>query len=211
LSPSEKEATAALIAEIRDHVLTLGNSKTGDRYLFGGFNTINPPFQVDGGTGHLLYNGIDMYNPLDPALIAEGNQVIQYEVAHNIKAEVSIPGTQLLGTGEENIYKILDDFYNDLMSDAPATQLSQYVDKLKGVQGNLLTVESEIGGWTNRLELVMTRHDDDQLNYKTIKSKVEEIDQAEAIVKYKMTESIYIASLQISADIIQPTLVDFLD
>jgi flagellar hook-associated protein 3 FlgL len=192
-------------------VLTLGNSKTGDRYLFGGFNTINPPFQVDGGTGHLLYNGIDMYNPLDPALIAEGNQVIQYEVAHNIKAEVSIPGTQLLGTGEENIYKILDDFYNDLMSDAPATQLSQYVDKLKGVQGNLLTVESEIGGWTNRLELVMTRHDDDQLNYKTIKSKVEEIDQAEAIVKYKMTESIYIASLQISADIIQPTLVDFLD
>ena len=211
LTVADKEATAAVIGEMRDHVIALANGKTGDRYLFGGFNTINKPFQVDAGTGNLLYNGVDMYNPLDPALIAEGEQVLQFEVSYGIKSDVSVAGTQLLGTGEDNIYKIMDDFYNALMSDAPAEDLSQYVDKLSGAQGRLLTVEGIMGGRTNRLELVMERHDDDYLNYETIRSNIEDIDAAEAIVKYKMTESIYMASLKISADIIQPTLVDFLD
>ena len=211
MTADDKNATAALIEELRDHVLSLANGKTGDRFLFGGFNTINQPFQVDSGTGALLYNGIDMSNPSDPALIAEGSQVYQYEIGYSIKLDISISGTELMGTGEDNIYKILDDYQNALKNDASAEELGEYIDKLKDAQSRLLNIESEIGGRTNRLDLVMVRHEDDYLNYTTIKSKIEDIDEAEAIVKYKMTESVYLASLQISSDIIQPTLVDFID
>jgi len=210
LTAEDKQATAAMIGELKEHVISLGNSKAGDRYLFGGFNTINPPFQLDSGTGDLLFNGVDMANPADPALIAEGSQVIQFEIAFNIRTDISINGTELFGTGEDNIYKILDDFYDALQADAPASELSEFADKLQSAQSRLLNTESKIGGKTNRLDLVMTRHDDDFLNYTTIKSNIEDVDQAEAIMKFKMTESVYLASLQIASDIIQPTLVDFL-
>ncbi len=211
LTGPDKEATAALIGQLRDHALSIANSQSGDKYLFGGFNTINQPFKLDGATGALLYNGIDMSNASDPALIAEGSQVIQYEVAFNVKLDISISGTEVMGTGEDNIYKILDDFYDALQNDASVDDLGGYIDKLKDAQGNLLNIENKIGGLTNRLELIMTRHEEDHLNYTSSKSILEDVDQAEAIMKFKMTENIYQASLQISSKILQLTLVDFLD
>ena len=66
-SSEEKVATAELIGQLRDHVITIGNAKTGDKYIFGGYNVSKPPFVVD-GTGNILYNGCDLTNASDPAL-----------------------------------------------------------------------------------------------------------------------------------------------
>ncbi len=211
MTAEDKIATAEVIGQMRDHLLSVANNKTGNRYLFGGYNTINPPFEVDSGTGNLLYNGIDVSNPADPALIAEGQQVLQYELTYGIKMDVSIPGTELLGTGTDNIYTILDNLYNDLMADAPVSTLTGYTEQLQDAQSRLLNLESKIGGRTNRLELLENRHGEDEFNYTEIKSDIEDVDQAEALLKFSVTESIYTASLGIASKILTPTLVDFLD
>ncbi|MEW9123762.1 MAG: flagellar hook-associated protein FlgL [Thermotaleaceae bacterium] len=75
---------------------------------------------------------------------------------------------------------------------------------------NILAKLSEIGAKTNRLELDQNRLDDNILNYKTLRSKVEDVDMAEAIMNFSMEENVYRAALSTGARIIQPTLIDFL-
>jgi flagellar hook-associated protein 3 FlgL len=61
------------------------------------------------------------------------------------------------------------------------------------------------------LDLIENRYSEDKLNFTEIKSKVEDVDEAEAIMQYKMAEATYLYALQIGSNIIQPTLVEYLN
>jgi len=75
---------------------------------------------------------------------------------------------------------------------------------------NILAKLAEIGAKNNRLELSQNRLEDNILNLKALLSKVQDVDMAEAIMKLKMEEMVYQASLSTGAKVIQPTLVDFI-
>ncbi len=209
MNAQSKAAAAELIKQLRDHVVSIGNSKSGDKYIFGGYNVTNAPFEVD-ASGNILYNGIDLTNDSDPALIAMAEDSVSYSVGFNITLDISINGAKLFGTGENNIYTILDDFYQALESDASTDELGVFITKIQNAQSSVLAVDSEIGGKTNRLELIQSRFEDDVLTYTERKSKLEDVDEAEAIMNYKMAETVYEASLQIGSQIVQLSLVDFL-
>ncbi len=208
-SPEDKEAAAALIGQLRDHVITIGNAKSGTKFIFGGYNTNKAPFAVD-ASGNILYNGLDMTDTTNADLIAESGVSIEYEMGFNLQINVSANGTELLGMGDNNIYKILDDMYNALKSDASADELSGFADKILAGQTRVLSSVTDIGGRVNRLELISNRYDEDELMYTDLKSKLEDVDQAEAIMNFKMAEFVYNATLQIGSSIIQPSLADFL-
>ena len=209
MTAEDKSAAAELIGQLRDHVVTIGNSKAGDKYIFGGYNVTTTPFAVD-TAGQVLYNGLDLSNAADPALISENEQMIEYEIGYTMNAQVSITGTKLLGMGEDNIYNVLDGLYNALKTNGSAAEIDDYIDKLQASQSHVLALEAEIGGRVNRIELVANRYDEDFINYTELKSNIEDVDYAEAIMNYKMAESVYMSALQIGANIIQPSLVDFL-
>ena len=209
LTEEDKAATAELIGQLRDHIVTIGNARSGDKYLFGGYNTNKAPFTVD-GSGKLLYNGLDLADASNPALIDEKGTSIEYEVGFNLKMNVAVNGAELMGTGEDSVYTILDNLYNALKSDASAEELSGYTSKLLEGQSRVLSAVADIGGRVNRLELISNRYEEDSLMYTDMTSKLEDVDQAEAIMNYKMAEFVYNAALQIGSKIIQPSLVDFL-
>jgi len=75
---------------------------------------------------------------------------------------------------------------------------------------NVLTEMGEIGGKTNRAEFILSRLEDNELTYTELLSGVQDIDYSEAILMYKSLESIYRASLSVGAQVIQPSLVDFI-
>lgn len=209
MDAQDKAAGAALIAQLRDHLVTIGNAKSGDKYIFGGYNVTNAPFEVD-ASGRILYNGLDLADETDPALMAIADDSINYAVGFNITLDISINGAQLFGTGDDNMYTLLDNFYNALNSDAPTEELSGYITRIQEAQSNILSIEAEIGGKTNRLELIQNRFEDDILTYKERKSNIEDVDEAQAIMNYKMAQTVYEASLQIGSGIIQLSLADFL-
>lgn len=209
LTPEDKQASGELIGQLREHVLMIANSKVGEKYIFSGYNGTTEPFTLD-ASGNILYNGLDLENDADPALLAEHKQKIEYEVGFSMKAEISVTGTKLLGMGEDNLYSVLDGLYNALQTNQPADEISKYIGKLQDCQSNLMEVEAELGGRINRLELINSRFEDDFLNYTELKSGIEDVDLAEATMQFKMAEAVYVASLQIGSRIVQPTLVDFL-
>lgn len=210
LNDSDRHAIAEEIGQLRDHVLNVANSKISNKYIFGGYNTSTSPFKLDEATGKLFYNGLDVSTET-PALLAEKEQNISFEIGYDMTMEISMNGLELLGSGDSNIYNILDELYNALESGSSGKSISPYIEQVQSAQEDVLSRLAEVGGKTNRLDLIENRYAEDEINYAEIKSKVEDTDQAEAIMQYKMAESVYLLALQVGSNIIQPTLVDYLN
>ncbi len=222
-STMDRQATAQLIGQLRDQVLTIANSQESARYIFGGYMTTDRPFTLVGGK--ICYKGIDMTDPANVAdLTAESQESIEFEIGFGLKMETTISGAKVMGIGDENIYHILDNLYTTLNNPASTfDDISQYISQLNGVPGSagapaqkgaqdrILSILADIGGRTNRLDLMASRYADDILNYTEIKSRVEDADEAEAIMGLKMAESVYLSALSAGAKIIQPTLLNYLN
>jgi len=205
----DKAAAAEYIMQLRDHVLALSNSQAGDKYIFGGYNVDKEPFTLDAG-GNILYNGIDLTNAADPDLIARDGESITYEIGPGITMDISITGTQLLGMGDDNVYTVLDDLYNDMISNAPGSTLGGYIDKLQDCQDHVLAVESRVGGMMNRLDLLQNRYEQENITYTELRSKVMDVDYAEAYMHYSMAQAIYDGALQVSSQILQTSILDYM-
>jgi flagellin-like hook-associated protein FlgL len=67
-----------------------------------------------------------------------------------------------------------------------------------------------VGGMVNRLELLQNRYEKEDLVYKEQKSKVEDVDIAEAYMNYSMAEMVYSSALKVSTQIIQASILDYL-
>jgi len=75
---------------------------------------------------------------------------------------------------------------------------------------NLLTERSNVGARTNRMELVLNRIAENNVNFTRLLSDTEDADMSEVIMYLKNSENVYRASLQTGARVIQPSLMDFL-
>ena len=209
LSSDEKISIAAYIGQLRDEVVSLANSTSGDQYIFGGYNTQQKPLTVDAG-GAILYNGLDLSDDTSADLIAQNDQALSYEIGMGLSMEVTMPGTKLLGMGDENIYAELDGLYEALMNDASEDEISSYIASLQDAQSQVLALQAEVGGKISRLDLVANRYENDLLNFAEVKSEIEDIDVAEVTMQYETAMSVYKAALAIGSKIIMPTLVDYL-
>ncbi len=88
--------------------------------------------------------------------------------------------------------------------------VSTFITKFQDHLDNINTIRSDIGGKTNRMELVLNRIGDDTINYTQLLSNAEDADMSEIIMKLKNAENVYQASLSTGARVIQPSLIDFI-
>lgn len=75
---------------------------------------------------------------------------------------------------------------------------------------NLLKIRAEVGAKSNRMETAKSQNEDDNLNMTDILSKTEDIDWSEKTIEYYMARTVYQASLQVSAQVLPQTLLDYL-
>lgn len=75
---------------------------------------------------------------------------------------------------------------------------------------NLLSVRSEVGAKDNRMDSAKSKNTDETDNMTDILSKTEDIDITEKTMEYATMQTVYMASLQTSAKVLQPTLLDYL-
>lgn len=75
---------------------------------------------------------------------------------------------------------------------------------------NVVAQRGDVGALQNRLELIKNRLSDDNVNFTTLLSNNEDVDMAEIIMQLKTAENVYRAALQTGAQILPPTLLDFL-
>lgn len=207
-SQDDRQKIADELDQLKEQLVQAGNSTYAGRYIFGGYNTTQAPFEIP-EPGKILYNNKDL---ADAALMAgESAEVIDYEVGKGVTLGISTPGCNVFGIGPDNLYSVIDEISNNLRNNVdPSDDLQPYITKLQDKLGRILSEISEVGGKTNRLDLIKKRLENDYYNYETLRSQVEGVDQEQVIIDFKMAEVVYRSSLAVGARIIQPSLMDFL-
>lgn len=188
-SQNELNAIASEVDQILSQMVSLGNSTFGDRYIFSGHKTTSPPFDDSGG-----YSG--------------DSGDICYEIEKGVSIAINLPG--------DSVFKDSTDVYASLIDLRDHLRAGDYVsvsEDIRQVDDSLSAITDalvRIGVKTNRLEFTLDRHLQGKVNLTKVLDSVENVDIEEVIMKLKMEENVYQASLLSGSTIMRTSLIDFL-
>ena len=193
LSGNDRENIAIEIDQISEQLRMLANSKVGSKFIFSGTATDQELLTSDGTW--------------------QGNgQEVKFEVGNNLSLPISVNGQTLFKTPLNGAAGIFDTL--EALSTALKTNDSAGINNsLKDIEGNLdnvLAHRADIGARTNRMTALSEQLDTTSFNLQKNLSDIQNADIAKTIIEFKNQENVYKAALSIGAQIIQPSLVDFM-
>lgn len=116
----------------------------------------------------------------------------------------------LVKTKEDgNLGDLLSGITTALESGDASNVTGEYLSKLDSAISNVLSVRSKVGTLQNRMEGAETINKSQNTNLKEILSHNEDIDWVEKSMEMATVQTIYMASLQSSARILQNSLLDY--
>ncbi|MBW8349436.1 flagellar hook-associated protein FlgL [Bacillus sp. IITD106] len=184
------EAIKEEIAQLKEHIKSIANSKVGDKYIFNGTDTLTPPVDKDGNVKFNTNN-------------------VEYELAKGIYVPVNMLGENVFGTGNDSVFTMLDELEKAL-KDGDSQAVGGFLDKIDASANKMLSARAELGARTNRLDFMEDRIDNQEIIAKRIMSDNEDIEFEKVVMEFKQQEAIHTAAMSVGARIIQPTLMDFL-
>lgn len=191
---SQREMMAMEINGILEDMIQNGNSTFANRYIFAGTET-KPPFEVERGD-----NGwIEGYK-----FVGNTNSR-PFEVGVGSTMDTSMDGNAIFAPVIDGLMSLRD----GLMS-GDREQIEKGHGDVQQAFNKLLTQRSELGAMTNQLELTSERMASAEYNLVKLQAQVEDVDMYEAVMNLKNIEALHMASLNVAARIIQPTLIDYL-
>lgn len=235
-SENERRAIKDEINEKIGEIAQILNTNFDGKYIFGGTRGTTKPVDAapDPSTNNtkLFYNsrsGTELDpNSTDVDVQNELNMIkgkMSVEISQGVSMEYNVTATDIIEfTSEDgtkynlmelltNITNHLDGKDNDGNPDTDkALELLNKSD-LKGITdtiNNLLKIRSEVGAKQNRMDSAKLRNEEETFNMTEILSQTEDIDITEKIMQYATMQVVYMASLQTSARVLQPTLMDYL-
>lgn len=189
----ERGAIAEEINQIKEDLVNVANTKVNGKYLFHGTDISNPP--VTGGNP-----------PQVAANIADGS-IDSYTV--EVSSGVSMKANVNPATFNQEMFDVVQEI-QDKMENNDTTGLDELLTRLDSVMNSLSSEKSELGARYNRLEMVESRIDAQEVLANKVLSDNEDVDMEVAITNLSVQESVHNASLSVGARIIQTSLIDFL-
>lgn len=230
MSLEDREIVAKELENLQRSILTSLNAKFEDRYVFGGTSKSEIPFTVD-ADGRLLFKGIDV-NTVDALEKAKLDDLVNEtinidlglgmtftssgEVNEDTVFDMSMSGIKFLGYGTDdgipnNLYTLIGKIKDELRNpDFSLENITPYIEKFEVQKKQILVNITDIGAKTNYLDFLKLRNEDNQFNLNEKILDVEYVDQAEAIVEFKMQEYSYNAALSMGNKILQNSFIDFM-
>ena len=192
-STSSQKAIAVEVAALRESLLGVANSSINDRALFGGVTQGSAAYSADG-----------TYIGAPP--VGEG---ITRRVSNADRIRIDVTGAEAFGTpGPDDLFALIGKIATDVEGDPDA--LSGDLEARDVALDRLLGAVAAVGARSARMEAAGQVNTDLQLTLASQLVDVEDIDLAKTIMELNQTEVGYKAALQATAQVIQPTLVDFL-
>ncbi|MED4754660.1 flagellar hook-associated protein FlgL [Brevibacillus choshinensis] len=191
LTLEDRTVMASEITELKNHLGTVANQMVNGRYIFAGTDTDKPPY--DAAIGNFTNTN---------------NAPINVEISQNTYAAINIDAQKVFNSPTtNNIFTVMDKVIANLKT---GTSSMPIMNDVQTQYENILTERAALGARVNRIELVQERLADSEVNITALKSKNEDVDEAEAITQLKTQENVHRAALSAGARIIQPSLLDFL-
>jgi len=205
----------AIKEEINERVAEFGqvlNTTFDGKYIFGGKDALVKPIKIDstGGSNSIAING-------DKALI---NQSLEIEISLGVKVEYTANAIELLefsykdesgNTSTMDVGAVFSDILNNLNSPAGQKQLlEKNLGEMKEILDNTVAVRARLGTMQNRMESSKKLNEAENFNLTEILSSNEDVDVVKKAMEIGAAQTVYMASLQTSSKVLQPTILDFL-
>ncbi|HET7488081.1 MAG TPA: flagellar hook-associated protein FlgL [Acidimicrobiales bacterium] len=197
LSQESRDAMASELDSIRASLLSVANTRYGDRPIFAGTSAVTDAYTAAGA-----YQG--------------DAGAVERSVGQGARVTVNLTGPEVFGPaagGGPSIFDVLATAATDLRSGNPvqlANVTSADLSALDGWRTRIQDQLSVVGARYNRIETMRTRADDSTSTISQRLSDVEDVDLPKAVTELQMQQVAYQAALAASARVVQPSLVDFL-
>ncbi len=196
-SAQSQEAIATEVAGIRESMLGQANQVVQGRPLFGGVTTGTRAYDATGG-----YIGIGGAGGV-------AVQPLTRRISDVETLRVDITGPEAFGdpAGGKDLFSVVNAVVSHV---ADTTALTDDLKNLDTVIDGLLAAAADVGTRSTRMETAGQVNSSQALSLKTQLSATEEIDLPKTIMELQMQQVGYQAALQATAQVVQPTLLDFL-
>lgn len=188
-----REATAAEVSQLRDHLVGLANARHLDQPLFAGFATTDA---VDFVSGAWQFTG-------------SSTETMERRVSDSDTVQINVVASEVFQANSADAFTMLDTFIASLNS-GDVTGVRDAVDEIDALRSSVSTARSRIGAATNRIENVLDANISRQTIVRADLSEVEDIDLVEGITEANRQQAAYEAALGATAKFISKSLVDFL-
>lgn len=197
----ERKAIGVEIAQLKEQMINAANAQVSGDYIFNGTKTDQAPI-VKNPDGSYTYN---FENYTD-------SSEVKVNVSKGVALKVnSDPNEAFGGTSAsgQNVFEMLTDLENELKSGTFNNEKS-FLSDIDGFSNQMIAERSDIGARTNRMELVESRLEQQEVVATRMLSDNEDVDFEKVVTDLLSQESVHRAALSANARIIQPTLIDFL-
>lgn len=206
-------AMANEVNQLIEELVQLGNNEYAGRYVFGGGKSGQTPFTVASQVNGRVET-VQFVSPGYDASLLDATYQQKVQIAEGVTINIAA-GQKFFHTGTDGSVSV-NGVFNELIElrrnlDAgDQTALGGQLDSLDRLTDNLLAERAVLGAKTNRLETALDRAEAYQNQLSDLESRLEDTDYAEASIGLSTQQTVYEATLAVSAKIMQANLIDFL-
>jgi flagellar hook-associated protein 3 FlgL len=194
LSPSDRNAIAREVEQIKSDLVQVANTQVSGRYIFHGTDTDHPPVPTENPPTVAS-------NLTDPAI-----NTYKVEISRGVPLRANVNPAKLFN---QQMFDVVQGVQEALKNNDTAS-LDNLLGQLDEVSDNILAERSELGARYNRLEMIDDRISQQEVMANRVLSDNEDADIERVITDLKTQESVHRAALGVGARILQPSLLDFL-
>lgn len=200
-SPSDLAASAAEITQLTDAIKQAANTQYDGQYIFSGTATGTAPYST--ATGDTFQGNTGQVNR---------------EIGPGSQLQVNVDLSSLLGSGQSAADGKLLDTLRTIAADMRSGNASGVADlssnQLTNLQKSLNSLEqlqANVGAAQNRLSMAGTRIQGLQNSDTAALSNDQDVDMAQAVTTFSSEQAAFTAALKAGANIVQSSLMDFLN
>ena len=199
--------------EINERVAEFGqimNTTFDGKFIFGGAEGLIKPVDltVTNKINSITINSAN-YNKI--------NQKLEVEISTGIRVEYNVNAAEIFNVPDlppspnGNLQGLLNKILSDLGPTGSIKDITGIdLENLDKAINNLLTVSAKNGTIQNRMENAKSLNEAQNFNMVEILADNEDVDYVEKTMQFATVQTVYMAALQTSAKVLQPTLLEFL-
>lgn len=190
---SDRAAMVTELSQLIDSIKTDANTQYAGRYIFSGTTTNTQPYKLGSNDG---YSG-------NTALITR-------EIGAGVQVAINQPGSSIIGDASSGLLATLRTIVSDLQSGNTNALNTTDLSAIDAANDTLLNARAQVGALSDRLTTATNRLQQTEQSTTQLLSNVQDADMTQVMIKFSTQQAAYQAALRAGAQIIQPSLMDFL-
>jgi flagellar hook-associated protein 3 FlgL len=190
---TDRQAIVTELNQLIDSIKTDANTQYAGRYIFSGTKTNSQPYQL--GTND-AYSG--------------NTAMITREIGVGVQVAINQPGSTVIGDDSSGLLTTLRGIVTDLQSGNTNALSTTDLNALDSANDQLLNARAQVGALSDRLTTATNRLQSTEQSTTQLLSNVQDADMTQVMINFSTQQAAYQAALRAGAQIIQPSLMDFL-